>query len=292
MPVIYLILVAAFLRRNLNLLGIKFQGRIEGFREFMGDSVTNFRGRISSVLAKSMDRWLVARFLGPEVVVAYDFLKRLPETGFGIMTQMPHAFASSVSSLAGEDQKRLGLWGLRITGLQVMGCISAAAVALSINREFISLWVGEGFYTQGWNNLWIVCWLLFASLLSCVSVLSVAAGHIKEASNTLFIYSVGLIPFLIVGITWGGLHGFISAGAVWAALCYGLRFRRGLVKSFCFTSVQNKKLTITTGATGIVGVVVVLSAQSFPADTWPILIGKTLLICITLTVLNLSLIHI
>lgn len=281
LPVIYLLITACMAVRNLLRLGASLSMKVRNLKVLANEAAVNFRGRAAGLIANSLDRWLVVRFLGPEAVVAYDMAKRVPETCFGMFSQFPHALAPPLSNLLGAgDPLRLAGWATRLFLILITGCLVLGAVIIALNRDFIGLWVGSQFQSAAIITVALVCWIGCAALINSAGVFFVAAGRVQTSANLLVTYSILLVPSLLIGIVASGLTGFVVAGAICGVTCVIWKLRCSLFHAYGLDRSQAWSIGRASVFALTMGIGIASAALIFPVSTWPMLCGKATLVCL------------
>ncbi|PXA03681.1 hypothetical protein DDZ13_10320 [Coraliomargarita sinensis] len=194
---------------------IRFRLRWTTLKELLGLMSFTSLGKIGSVLSRNMDAFLLARFIGPEVVPIFVLTRRGFNVAELLLTRTGNAIGPSLSHLAGEGdttKMRAILRRLLLINFWLLGL--AFAGFLAFNDDFVGLWVGPEFFA-GFSVSTVLCCLMVTLILfTLLQTLCVALGDIKRNAVVQFVQAMVTFTCLLLGIYYMGILGAALAPLV------------------------------------------------------------------------------
>jgi O-antigen/teichoic acid export membrane protein len=186
----------------------------ERIYEILGLMSFTSLGRIGALLTKNMDAFVLARFLGPEMVPVLILTRRGFEVAEMVLTRTGNAVGPSLSHLKGEDDRgKMRSIITRLLSLNVWVLGLAFGGYLAFNDDFIYLWVGAEFFAGATVSYLLCILLVFTVMVTLMQTLCMALGDIKRNSVMQFVRAFITFVCLI-----GGVYAFGIIGAVIAPL--------------------------------------------------------------------------
>lgn len=181
-------------------------------------------GRVGSILSVNMDAFIIARFLGPEIVPVFALSRRGLSIAELLLNRSGNAISPSLSHLSGEGHvdKIRGII-VRLLGLNFWILGLAFGGFLALNDDFIRIWVGSEFFVGKTISYLFCVLLLFKVIFSLMHTLCVALGDIEHSSVVQLFQSLVTFFSLLAGVYYMGLIGGVIApllGFSTIALCY------------------------------------------------------------------------
>lgn len=185
--------------------------------ELMKPSTTMFLGRGGATLAGQSDNLLIGMYLGSRAVLVYDLTKRAFEVlrvlyGYTISSFAP-ALAHFFGEMQGETTKGRALAETLIHISAVTGLVLTGGYVI-LNRSFVSLWVGPGFYAGDLVVILIgIYGLLSAQTLPLYQIVF-SSGRLYTAALATGAEGLLRIGLLLIVTPWWGLPGVALAAVV------------------------------------------------------------------------------
>lgn len=262
---------------NLKAIGAPFKFSILEFTRLWKLSWINFVGKIARVVSDSVDNFLIARTLGPGQVVIFELTRRGPKFCGSFMGRIGNAASASIAHLHGEgDSERLRYWGLRITQTVLWLLAIFTGCFLALNREFISLWIGEQFYAGFINNGFIILWISSLLVMNLLNVLVFSTGAIGQSSRVNVVYTIVLIPAIVSGIYLAGITGLAVGGLISTIIVFYYYQWPLFQKTFNFRKKEQLSLVRESAFTILPVATAVFASTLMHADSWLLFIGKAI----------------
>lgn len=171
-----------------------------------------FLARAGSVVANNADAFIVARFLGAEVVPVLTLTRKAPDMSRLLVERPAVAFMPAVSHLVGAgqiDKARQVLLRLVRLILWLLGLLWGGFFAF--NDDFVRLWVGPELFAGSVINVVICLGLVVTVISNSLANLCLALGNIKGNSLTSVAQSMLFVPLIVLGVNYLGLLGVVLA---------------------------------------------------------------------------------
>ena len=171
-----------------------------------------FIGRAGTVIASNLDAFIVARFLGAEIVPILECTRKVPHLSKVLIERPAVAFTPAISHLVGVnevDKARVILLRLIYMTLWLSGLILGGFI--TFNDDFISLWLGADLFTGTTINIIICITVVMSALTINLSLLCWALGNIKGNSIATLLQSILQISLALIGVYYFGLIGIVLA---------------------------------------------------------------------------------
>jgi O-antigen/teichoic acid export membrane protein len=171
-----------------------------------------FIGRAGVVVAENVDAFIVARFMGAEIVPVLELTRKVPQMSKLVVERPVVAFMPAISHLVGTneiDKARIVLLRLIRLILWLLGLIIGGFIAF--NDDFVKLWVGADLFAGSTINFIICVTIAMSALTSNLAQLCWALGNIKGNSLANLLQSGLQICLAIIGIYYFGLLGLVLA---------------------------------------------------------------------------------
>lgn len=171
-----------------------------------------FQWRATGVLANNLDLFIVARYLGADVVPMLALTKKVPEICRMVLERPSASFMSSVANLVGSGA--MGKAQLQLTRLirliiWALGLLVAGVIVY--NDNFVQLWVGEEFYAGTSINV-VLCASVFVIVFTTtLGNLCFSLGNIKGVSLVNASQNIVTVIFIVAGAKMFGLLGIVIA---------------------------------------------------------------------------------
>lgn len=171
-----------------------------------------FFSRASGIISNNIDLLLIQRFLGPEIVTSFALSKKSIDISKELINQPVVAYQPVISNLVGMNEiDKLRKMLSRLIIILTWTTIFIIGGMISLNSEFVSLWVGESFYIGSYINL-IICFSAFLMIFTqSAGYFSVSLGDIKKNSVAGALQSLLYIPLIYFGLKYFGLYGLVFA---------------------------------------------------------------------------------
>lgn len=190
-------------------------------RELCRLSSYSFLGRLSSTLAQNCEAFVVSRFIGVEQAAVLSLTRRAPDSSRMLVERPAVSFMPAVAHMLGEGDVdkarriilrliRLQLW---IGGLLVSGF-------LSLNDDFVRLWVGQHLFAGKAINFAVCIAFVFGVWTASLSNLAFALGNVKGNSLVAAVEGAMAVMLVVVGTYWFGMYGAVI-GPILASVALG-----------------------------------------------------------------------
>lgn len=184
----------------------------ERLREILGLMSFTSLGRMGGLLSKNMDAFILARFLGPELVPVLVLTRRGFSVAEMLLNRTGNAIGPSLSHLKGEgDSGKIRGIVTRLLCLNLWVLGLAFGGFLAFNDDFVALWVGAEYFAGATVSYLLCALLVLTVLMTLMQTLCVALGDIKRNSVMLFIQALITFSCLIGGVILCGMVGAVIA---------------------------------------------------------------------------------
>jgi O-antigen/teichoic acid export membrane protein len=209
-------------------------------KNLLWDVSFNFFARIGNLLSKNSQLFFITKFITPESAVIFKFTKTIPEISKYFITVPAEAMMPVFSKYLGQrppidDVKSkiskiiyYSIWG---TGLVLIG------FAL-LNKVFINLWVGEGFYAGTTTNTIIILWVAVSLITNNLMYTVFALGDLRRNNLVLFFQSIIFIVLMLLMIRPLGITGIALALLLSESIISLIYYPRSLQKYVRFDKNQ------------------------------------------------------
>ncbi|NDV63044.1 oligosaccharide flippase family protein [Puniceicoccales bacterium CK1056] len=222
---------SGYLLWRLHKEGIKPAFSISKFGEVLSLLSFTSIGKVGTTFSSHMDAFLISRFIGPETVAVYVLTKRSFNIGETLLNRTGQAVGVGISHLSGEgDYVKIRSVIRRLIKLNIWMLGLAFGGFLSLNKTFVSLWVGEEFFAGTLISSLLCFYLVSRVMLTVMSSLCVSLGDIKRSSVVIFTYSILVFAILLAGIYYLGILGAIIAPLVGYSVVYFWYYPKSLSK--------------------------------------------------------------
>jgi len=223
----------AYRSRNLN-IPLRFDR--DSIRQILRLMPFTLGARVFSTVSQNVSAFLLVRMVSPEAAV----ILRSTQSPFDLAVQFVNrpaaAIAPTLSHMAGAGElasKRTQL--LRFMTFSVWMTSLAFCGLLSLNRAFVSLWVGAPLYAGWVTNLALALGLITLSGSALFSNLTYALGSFRSTSLILAAQAILSLFAMVVGAHFFGLPG-VAGGAALGGLissvaCAVVLFRSAFMDS-------------------------------------------------------------
>lgn len=204
---------ALWLSIRLRRMGAPARLQLNRLRAFSTLFLFSFGARLGKIVTGSLDNVLIAKFVGADQVTAYALTATAPRQSENLVNQPIAALRPGMAHLVGEDSGRTTLermvqrtlrWTLWGSGLIFAGL-------LSLNGEFVRLWVGSRHYAGIEISAAFALLFLLRTFTNATGAIGFSLGDIKRNSLAEWAYSLLLIPAALVGVSLGGPLGVVVA---------------------------------------------------------------------------------
>ncbi len=171
-----------------------------------------FFSRASGIISNNIDLLLISRFLGPESVASFALSRKPIEISKEFINQPVVAYQPVISNMVGSMEiDKLRKMLSRLIIILIWITVFVIGGMISLNSEFVSLWVGESLFIGSSLNLIIcfsACLMIFTQ---SAGYFSVSLGDIKRNSIAGALQSLLYIPLIYFGLKYFGLYGLVFA---------------------------------------------------------------------------------
>lgn len=171
-----------------------------------------FFSRASGIISNNIDLLLISRFLGPEIVTSYALSKKPIEISREFINQPVVAYQPVISHMYGSKEiDKLRKMLSRLIIILIWITVFVIGGMISLNSEFVSLWVGESLFIGSSLNLIIcfsACLMIFTQ---SAGYFSISLGDIKRNSIAGALQSLLYLPLIYFGLKHFGLYGLVFA---------------------------------------------------------------------------------
>ena len=150
--------------------------------------------------------------MGPESVASFALTKNPIDISKEFINQPVVAYQPIISNMVGSNEiDKLRKMLSRLIIILIWITVFFVGGMISLNSEFVSLWVGESFYIGSFFNL-IICFSAFLIIVTqSAGYFSVSLGDIKRNSIAGALQSILYIPLIYFGLKYFGLYGLVFA---------------------------------------------------------------------------------
>lgn len=167
-----------------------------------------FFAQASGTIANNMDAFVIARFLGAEVVPVLVLTRKAIEICRTIVSRPTMAMLPALSHLVGEgDIDRAKLVLIRLVNLMIWVLLLVTSGLIVFNESFVRFWVGSHLFVGAAINVLLCVGLLLGIVILSLSNLCVALGNIKGTSLATLAQSAIFVLLIIPGVRCFGLVG-------------------------------------------------------------------------------------
>lgn len=277
-PAVTGILNLSFMIHTLFRAGIPLRCSMANSGQLMSASLFTFLTRGATLVSKNSDALLVSILFGPAVVTPFTLTKRGLTFATSILQRPSNALTSSVSHLHGENdpEKMLKVMQKALRVLLFFGMLAAFAF-LSLNGEFVRIWVGADLYAGDLVNLFFV--LSFLAIIArtiCVD-LTMALGGFRSIGTIGIIEAVAYVPLAILLAYHFGLSGIAVTTAVTFFALVGWLYARAFLRRLGVAASDFALLLRTLAASFAAGILGWGASQIFSADTFLLFTFKMVL---------------
>jgi O-antigen/teichoic acid export membrane protein len=181
---------------------------IQGVGTLAKLSAYTFWGRAAAVVTANMDAFVLARYVGAEMVPVFVLTRKAPEMSRMFIERPAVAFMPAISHLVGAGEigrARAVLLRLLRMVLWLIGLIAGGFFIF--NSDFITLWVGPRLFAGGVINIFIVLNLVVSVVTNALSNLCFSLGNIRGNSMASVAQGLLAVPLMILGAHYWGMLG-------------------------------------------------------------------------------------
>jgi O-antigen/teichoic acid export membrane protein len=232
-------------------------------RELIGLMPFTFISQSSGVVANNLDAFIVARFLGAELVPILVLTKKGFDICRIIISRPVMAITPALSHLIGEggfERARDVL--IRLICMMVWGVFLVGGGLFSLNEAFVRYWVGSNLYAGNEINILLCLSLILTVISSSLSNICMALGAIKSVSVAILVQSLIFIAILTIGVIYFGLIGLVIASILSVAIVGGWYFPL-LLKKLINLSQKDCRLIFFEFASSFMAALIVSVGFSF-----------------------------
>ena len=229
--IIYLILSSVLLLRIIRKERIKFVFSYSHLVSFSNVFLYTFSSKMMSTIKNNIDLILIARFLKPEMVVAFDLTRRPIKLLYSFFSRPAAALVASFANLRGEENFKVlkNVTG-KVVSLSVLGLVFIASGIIAFNEDLISLWIGKDFFLGQKFNIALSIFFMISTFSYILSNLTYSLGNIKGNSQIEIIRdSISLLTLLTFAYYFG-MWGIIIAPFVGVVFVDMIYFPKKLIK--------------------------------------------------------------
>jgi O-antigen/teichoic acid export membrane protein len=228
-----------------------------------------FVSRTVNVVARNAESLIVARSLGVDIVPVLALTRRAPDFSRLLLERPALAMGPAVAHLHGSgDTTRVADVLVRFLRMQFWTTGLAVGGVLALNRPFVGLWVGPGFYAGGTVNVLVALGSGLFVATNVLSALSVSLGEFVLTSRVATAQAACTILFMLGGVAWWGMTGLVAGSAAGTLVTAAWYLPPLLDRQAGFTPVMRRSMWLEAAA--IVGALGSASAiASFiPVPDW------------------------
>lgn len=272
------ILNLSFMIHTLVMARIPVPFSMANSRQLMSASLFTFLSRSATRLSRNSDALLVSALFGPAVVTPFELTKRGLSFATSILQRPSNALTSSISHLHGENdsEKMLEVMQRALRVLLFFSMLAAFAF-LSLNGEFVRIWVGADLYAGELINLFFV--LSFLAIIArtiCVD-LTMALGDFRAIGTIGIIEGFIYVPLAILLASRFGLTGIAATAAMTFFAIVGWFYGRAFLRRLRVAASDFALLLRTLAASLPAGILAWGATQAFIADSFLVFAFKTVL---------------
>jgi len=171
-----------------------------------------FSARAGGLIANNVDAFVVARFLGVDIVPVLILTRKAIDISRKLVERPAIAFMPAVSHLvgAGETHKAKNVLA-RLVYMKIWLLALTFGGLVSMNDDFVRLWVGEQLFAGYAINVLLCFGLLLAAMTRSLANLCMALGDIKRNSLMILAQSLIFILLVLLGAKYFELIGVVLA---------------------------------------------------------------------------------
>lgn len=248
-------------------------------------------GRVGLTVSDKIDAFLLARFMGPEVVSSFVLSRRGIDIARMLLLRPGNALSPAVAHLKGEGKLERGR-DVLTRFLIILFWVGGLAFAgfISLNKAFITAWVGHDFYIGNSVNTVFALMLVVGVVVRNMALLCNAMGDIRTLALVSALRAVVVVVLMIVGIrNFGALGAAVAPllGLILVTLPYVIKSFNRLVQ---LDKPDWKKLAVEATRSVLASCLLCFLSKSFVAGS-PInlffgIIATTILYSLTLYIIS------
>lgn len=213
---------AAYLGWRLVKEKIGFAFSVEKVAELFKLMPFTFVAQASGVVASNIDAFVIARFLGADAVPVLVLTRKAIDICRTIVSRPILALMPALSHLVGEqDIDKAKHLLVRLVCMMMWLLLLITSGLMSLNDDFVGLWVGESLYAGTKINVLLCAGLLLGVITLSLSNLCMSLGDIKGTSLATLVQSIIFIALVIPGTKYMGFMGVVLAPVI-ATMLVGL----------------------------------------------------------------------
>jgi O-antigen/teichoic acid export membrane protein len=199
-----------WIKRNITKKSFKFE--FSYFRELFNKSVWVFFSQFSKTAVFQSDKLIVASLIDPAVTTILVFSKKGADLMNTVVIQISHALMPGLANLVGQGEViKLKKYMINAIKYSIMFSMFTSGGILLLNKQFVSLWVGENYYGGTLLTILIVCSSLIYVLNTVLYNNLFANGEIVFTSKASMLESLIRIPLSIILCYYLGINGVVLA---------------------------------------------------------------------------------
>lgn len=200
--------------------GIKFNLKLSGVNELIGQLSITSIGRFMSLIASNVDLLLIAKLVSPITLVAYSITKKAFDYSKEILNLIVVSVSPSFTNLyADGDFIKVRKVFLLITRL-IITLLTMVSGALTLYNEcFINNWTNNTNYLGDSTNILLVFSLVIVLFYNMLQIFVTSFGLFKVYSHANFILTILQLLFIYFLTRLFGLNGSVIASCL-AILVY------------------------------------------------------------------------
>ena len=208
-----LVLFSLYIAINFNFFIKKLNLKFDEYKKYTSLFLYNYSGRFTKILTSGgIDNIIIAKLIGLENVTTYYLAQVIPKKlesfiGVTLISARP-----GLAYLSGNLSKyNFVKLKLKLIYLILLIFIFLIYFLYDIIDPFLKLWIGKDVYPGFYIVFLIIILNSQRILTNAFSIILFSAGKIKEISKLQIVYSLILIPFLILGVKFYSLSGLLIA---------------------------------------------------------------------------------
>ena len=203
---LYILINFKFFFKKLNL-------RFNEYKRYTYLFLYGYMGRLSKIFTSgNIDHLIIGKMIGLENVSMYYFAQTLPKKLESLIGVLFLSARPSLAYISGNSsKKKFSKLKLRLIYLISLLVIFSVYILNDIINPFLKLWLNKDVHLSFYIVLLIVILTAQRMLTNFFSIILFSDGKIKQISKLQVIYSIVLIPFLIVSVKFYGLLGLLIA---------------------------------------------------------------------------------
>jgi O-antigen/teichoic acid export membrane protein len=185
-------------------------------KDFLGNGVWFSMGGIAGILILNMDRMVIGNFVGLALVSGFIITQKLYDIANKVVSQVVNVSRPYLASLFGrKDMKTLLSTYSALQALTILVSSFFATIIFLINKQFISLWVGESFFAGDDVNLFMALnFCLQAAVLPNRVLLASTFYKIRFHASIRFIEGAVNLSLSILLAQYMGMAGVVLASVI------------------------------------------------------------------------------